>query len=182
MPLPVAHGLMGASVVAALHPNLTLKRDWKVLLLGAFLGVFPDFDYLLSWARFLGRGWHHDFTHSILFAFLMGFLTAAALRKIEFREVMKYGLAMLSHPLLDFLYTHSRGVELFWPFLDARYTVRLMPPIGYDWRRSSVLLMTGDIFRLCAVEFAICGTLLAAVLIVRKHLGKRKRGRFGAAD
>jgi membrane-bound metal-dependent hydrolase YbcI (DUF457 family) len=172
---------MSATVVAALHPDFTLKRDWKYLLLGALLGVFPDFDYLLSWARFLDRGWHHDFTHSILFAFLMGFLTAAAIRKVRFREVMRYGLAMLSHPLLDFLYTHSRGVELFWPFLDTRYTVRLMPPIGYDWRRSSLLLMAGDIFRICAVEFAICGTLFAAVLLVR-NLARSRPRQLGAAD
>src|SRR5262249_57666477 len=105
MPLPIAHGIIGASVIASLHPDLSAKRDWKFLLLGALLGIFPDFDYLLSWIRFLDRGWHHDFTHSILFAFLLGFMFAAAVKEIAFRDGIKYGLAVLSHTLLDYVYT-----------------------------------------------------------------------------
>src|SRR5262245_4361893 len=85
MPLPIAHALMGASVALAFRPHSSLKRDWKFLLLGAFLGVMPDFDYALTWARVGGRGWHHDFTHSILFALLAGLVTAAVINHFSSR-------------------------------------------------------------------------------------------------
>ena len=71
MPLPVAHGLIGASIVAALLP-LSRSRIAKPLLLGAVLGISPDLDYALNWFRISGGGWHHGFTHSIPFAFVVG--------------------------------------------------------------------------------------------------------------
>ncbi|MGH9768378.1 MAG: metal-dependent hydrolase, partial [Blastocatellia bacterium] len=134
MPLPIAHALMGASVVAAFRSRGSLKRDWKFLLLGAFLGVLPDFDYALSWARVGGRGWHHDFTHSILFAFIVGLVAAAVVNHFSFRDVTAYFLAMLSHTIMDFPFTESRGVELFWPFSGKLFKLGLHSPIDYTWR------------------------------------------------
>jgi membrane-bound metal-dependent hydrolase YbcI (DUF457 family) len=64
-------------VIAAFRPRGSLKQDWRFRLLGAILGVLPDGDYALSWFRVGGRTWHHDFTHSILFAFLVGLMAAA---------------------------------------------------------------------------------------------------------
>ena len=64
MPLPVAHGLVGASVFAALRPANELG-GWKWLAFGAFLGVAPDFDFALNWLGISAGGWHHGFTHSI---------------------------------------------------------------------------------------------------------------------
>ena len=170
---------MGASVVAALHPDLSPKRDWKFLLFGALLGIFPDFDYFLSWIRFLDRGWHHDFTHSILFAFTLGALAAAALRELRLGDGIKYGLAVLSHPLLDYVYTDSRGVELFWPFSDQRYALGMMPPIEYTLRRGSLYLKLIDLACLCLVELLVCGAVLVAILILRKMF--RIMGQSGAA-
>src|SRR5262249_20396440 len=134
MPLPIAHALMGASVVAALRSHGTLKRDWKLLLLGASLGVLPDFDYALSLVRVGGRGWHHDFTHSILFAFLVGLVTAAVINHFSLRNVVAFFLAMLSHSMLDFLFTESGGVELLWPVSDKLFKFGLQSPILYNWR------------------------------------------------
>jgi hypothetical protein len=90
MPLPVAHGLLGASVAAALRPP-SQSRRWGALWAGAFLGICPDFDYALNWLRISGGGWHHGFTHSILFALSLGSLTAA---------VSGGGQGAKRHPLL----------------------------------------------------------------------------------
>jgi membrane-bound metal-dependent hydrolase YbcI (DUF457 family) len=76
MPLPVAHGLLGASVAAALLQRSPQSRRWKLLLPGAMLGICPDFDYALNFLRISGGGWHHGFTHSIPFALLLGLLMA----------------------------------------------------------------------------------------------------------
>ena len=44
MPLPVAHGLLGAAVTAAIsHESRSRRR--KVLLTGVLLAICPDFDY-----------------------------------------------------------------------------------------------------------------------------------------
>ena len=80
MPFPVAHGLLGAAVAAALSQPSRTGR-WKSLLGGALLGIFPDFDYALNWLRISGGGWHHGFTHSIVFAFALGLMMAVILRE-----------------------------------------------------------------------------------------------------
>jgi hypothetical protein len=58
VPLPVAHGLVGAGVVAALLPSAQPGR-WKWLAFGALLGIAPDFDYALNWLHIGRGGWHH---------------------------------------------------------------------------------------------------------------------------
>jgi len=167
MPLPIAHALMGASVVLAFRPHSSLKRDWKFLLLGAFLGVMPDFDYALTWVRVGGRGWHHDFTHSILFALLAGLVTAAVINHFNFRDVVTYFLAMLSHPTLDFLFTESRGVELFWPFSDERFKSGLRAPITYSWRLHPLSARITDILGICLYELAVFATVLLTIYWVK---------------
>jgi len=176
MPLPIAHALMGASVVAAFRPSGSLKRDWKFLLLGAFLGVLPDFDYALTWARVGGRGWHHDFTHSILFAFLVGLVTAAVINHFSFRDVTAYFLAMLSHSMLDFLFTESRGVELLWPFSDKLFKLGLQSPFSYNWRPSPLGAKIIDILELCLSELALFATILLVTLWVKGRMRPDKAG------
>jgi len=159
---------MGASVVAALRSRGSLKRDRKFLLLGAFLGVLPDFDYALTWARVGGRGWHHDFTHSILFAFLVGLVTAAVINHFSFRDVMAFFLAMLSHPTLDFLFTESKGVELLWPFSGKLFKFGLQPPISYNWRPYPLDAQIIHIIGVCLFELAVCATILLMILWVKR--------------
>ena len=78
MPLPVAHGLLGAAVAAAMsHESGSLR--WKPVLTGAFLAICPDFDYALNWLRISGGGWHHGFTHSIVFAVAVGLMTTTVM-------------------------------------------------------------------------------------------------------
>src|SRR5262245_3480917 len=170
MPLPIAHALMGASMVAAIRPHGPLKRDGKFLLLGAFLGVLPDFDYALSWARFGEKIWHHDFTHSILFAFLIGLVAAAVINHFSLRDVMAYFLATLSHSILDFLFTESRGVELFWPFSGKLFKFGLRPPFPYDWRPYPLGAKITDILILCLFELAVFATILLVVLWARAKM------------
>ena len=106
MPLPVAHGLLGASVAAALHQQSDSRR-WKVLLTGGFLGICPDFDYALNWFRISGGGWHHGFTHSMLFALFLGLIAATVLGGSKVRSIVLFSCAAISHTLLDFLMTES---------------------------------------------------------------------------
>ncbi len=56
MPMPVAHGLLGATVLLAFRPQFILSRDWKYLVIGSAFGICLDLDYIPSWFRLFGRG------------------------------------------------------------------------------------------------------------------------------
>lgn len=169
MPLPVAHGLLGASVAAALYES-SETRQWKLLLTGAVLGICPDFDYALNWLRISDRGWHHGFTHSILFAIFLGLITAAVLGGGKVRSIVVYSCAAMSHTSLDYLMTESTGVALWWPFTDRRYRLSLPNPIDYTWDNESLLGSAIDLLRISLIELTIFAPILLVVLLARRLL------------
>ena len=172
MPLPVAHGLIGASVAVALHQP-SQSRQWKLLLIAALLSICPDFDYALNWLRISGGGWHHGFTHSILFAFSLGLITANVLGKRKVRSVILFSVATVSHTLLDFLMTESRGVALWWPLTDQRYKLRLPNPIDYTWSNASLWEAVFDLLRISLIELMIFGPILLVVVLIKRLLVER---------
>jgi len=164
--LPIAHGLLGASIVEALRPS-SRRRSAKLLLLGALLAISPDFDYALNWLRISWGGWHHGFTHSIPFALLVGLVLIVVFRDWRVRSYLLFTLAYLSHALLDFMFTESRGIALWWPFTNYRYKLRLPTLIEYAWSRASLSDTVLDILKLCLLELVIFGPILLAVLWIR---------------
>src|SRR5687767_9774796 len=108
MPLPVAHSLIGVSVAAALANKSEVR--WQILSLSALLAVCPDSDYVLNWLQVGRGGWHHGFTHSILFALFAGALTALVSGWRSVRAFIVFSAAFASHTLLDYLLTESHGV------------------------------------------------------------------------
>jgi len=116
MPLPVAHALVGASVVAAIDPSPSSARAWKPLLAGAALALCPDLDYFFEWVLH----WpdvHRTFTHSLVFALGVGGVLVLWMGPARRREGLAYSLAFLSHTLLDFATTRiTEGVAWLWPY------------------------------------------------------------------
>ena len=167
MPLPVAHGLVGAGVVAALLPSDEPGR-WKWLALGAFLGVAPDFDYALNWLRVSRGGWHHGFTHSIPFALVVGLVAIIVLRQWNVRSFLIITAAYVSHTLLDYMLTESRGVSLWWPFTNYRYKLRLPNPIDYTWSDDSFSQAAIDLLKISLIELLIFAPILLAVILIRR--------------
>jgi membrane-bound metal-dependent hydrolase YbcI (DUF457 family) len=172
VPLPVAHGLVGAGVVAALLPSDQPDR-WKWLALGAFLGIAPDFDYALNWLRISRGGWHHGFTHSIPFALVVGLVTIAILRQWKVRSFLIATAAYVSHTLLDYMLTESRGVALWWPFTNYRYKLRLPNPIDYTWSDDSFSQAAIDLLKISLIELLIFAPILLAVILVRRIADNR---------
>jgi membrane-bound metal-dependent hydrolase YbcI (DUF457 family) len=170
MPLPVAHGLIGASVIAGFYPVVPFKNYCRLLLFGAFLGIFPDFDYLLNWLKVSGGGWHHDFTHSVVFAFLIGIVSASLCGSLNVRNALVFGLAMLSHTMLDFCITESGGVELFWPLSDHRYKIGIPNPIDYTWDNRTLVKGLIDIVKISMIELAVFGPILVITLIMKNRI------------
>ena len=130
MPLPIAHSLVGASLVAAVVPRR--PRYWLLLAAGAALANAADLDFILVFL-FRSRAWHRGFTHSLVFSLAVFLCLLLALGRARAREAAGYGLAYASHALLDFATTEvriSRGVELFWPFSEDRFGLRWWGPRG----------------------------------------------------
>ncbi|MGH9903381.1 MAG: metal-dependent hydrolase, partial [Pyrinomonadaceae bacterium] len=126
MPLPIAHGLIGASIIAASRPNISLRQHWKALSLGAALAVAPDCDFFFEWVLNLDGVWHRGFSHSIMFSVACGLLASVLSGGFRPKEAAAYGAATLSHCLLDLVTTRKHlGVELFWPFSSARIDLDL---------------------------------------------------------
>lgn len=171
MPLPVAHSLIGASVGAAVHPKS--GAWWKLLCISAFLGVCPDFDYALNWLRVGRGGWHHGFTHSIVFALAVGALTAVISGWRNVRAFIAFSAATASHTLLDYLITESRGVSLWWPFTDHRYKLRGPNPIDYSWSNTSFWDAAIDVLRISLTELVIFAPLLLLVILLRSMSSRK---------
>src|SRR5256885_1178615 len=99
MPLPIAHALVGASIVTAMLPDASPTHNWKPLVIGAALSVCPDLDY------FLGTSLHRGFTHSLFFALLVSALCLAVTGLAKIRVAIAYAAAFFSHALLDYATT-----------------------------------------------------------------------------
>jgi membrane-bound metal-dependent hydrolase YbcI (DUF457 family) len=158
MSLPLAHALVGGAVGVALWPDRTPAGSRRALAVGALLGVCPDADYLLSWLHVLGWGWHHGFTHSVAFAGIAGAIVSRALG-LGWRGALACVLAVLSHPLLDYLITESPGVALWWP-VTGRRTKLGIDALSYyrlvDASQGALALV-----KLCTVEVVLFGPILA---------------------
>lgn len=170
MPLPVAHALLGASIVAAvLPPRHVSGRSAAPLFAGALLANAADLDFLLVFALH-SRAWHRGFTHSLVFALCLCLVFVLYFGKRRVREAVAYGMAYASHALLDCLTTkEGGGVELLWPFSKQRLA------LGW-WGLSEVpsRLPPSDIVKALGYELALFVPLLLVVLLWKGNLKKRR--------
>lgn len=168
MPLPIAHGLVGASVVAAICPQPMTKRYFALLLIGALLANCPDLDFFLVVAL-RSRSWHRGFSHSLAFAFLISSLFLVFSGRRYIKEAIACGLAFASHGVLDYITTkEGGGVELLWPFSSER--------LALGWFGLSELpsrLPATEILKAIVIEFAIFTPILLALLLLRKMIANR---------
>jgi len=166
--MPVAHSLVGASLVAAVVPRAGRKRYWVPLAAGAALANAADLDFLLSFA--LGsRGWHRGFTHSLVFALAVSLCLLLVLGRRRARVAAAFGLAYASHALLDFATTkEGGGVELFWPFSLDR--------LGLRWWGLSEIpsrLPFTDILKFLSLEFVLFAPPLLFLILLRRGAFRR---------
>ncbi len=126
MPSPLAHGLAGLCVHAALGraPFELWNARRAALTIGAAL--VPDLD--LAWRFVDGRNHHQGLSHSVgaaLAAAGMAALMAWSRRTPHAgRLALAVGLAWLSHVGLDYLSVDTHppiGLLALWPFSDAWY-------------------------------------------------------------
>jgi inner membrane protein len=168
MPSPVAHSLIGASLVAAVLPRTGRPRYWVPLAAGALLANAADLDFLLV-VLFRSRAWHRGFTHSLVFALAVFLCLLVALGRARAREAVAFGLAYASHVLLDFATTREGGgLELLWPFSVDR--------LGLRWWGLSEIpsrLPATEILKLLSLEFVLFAPPLLFLILLRRGTFRR---------
>ena len=137
---PVSQAALGAVVgQIAGHRHLGPKSA----AVGAVAGLLPDIDVLFSinGDYFDQLVLHRGITHSLFFAPVVGPVLGWAVWAWERRRTRDRppdrgrlyawmwvaGLALLSHPLLDYLTPY--GTQLLLPFTDTRFAINAMPII-----------------------------------------------------
>ena len=122
------------AVAIALVPwTKAICVDWKILAVGAFLTVLPDFDVIglkmgIPYQHILG---HRGISHSLFFAVLVSGLFAVPMSRrlgVSRGSLWVYFfLALASHGLLDALTDGGLGVAFFAPFDAQRYFFPVRP-------------------------------------------------------
>ncbi|WP_343328974.1 metal-dependent hydrolase [Polaribacter staleyi] len=133
--------------VAAIAIGSSFSKPFKSIkfwLICVGCAVVPDLDVIgfnfgISYSSFWG---HRGFSHSIVFALLLGIFFSLIfyypLFKADYKKVILlilcFFLCTVSHSLLDALTTGGKGVALFSPFDNTRYffpwKVIKVSPIG----------------------------------------------------
>jgi len=131
-----------AFAAIAIRQGFSKSETLKFSLLGIFCAVFPDADAIgyklgVPYEGFFG---HRGFTHSILFAVLLGMLVTALFyratlkNKKDFYYILFFTLCGISHDVLDAMTSGGLGVAFFSPFDNTRYFFPWRPikvsPIG----------------------------------------------------
>jgi membrane-bound metal-dependent hydrolase YbcI (DUF457 family) len=164
MPLPIAHGFLGATIVAAVYPKIKKIHSLPILF-GAFLANSPDFDFALVFI-FGSSTWHRGFSHSITFAIIIYLIFAYFAGKSLARAAIAFGLAFSSHAILDFVTSlEGNGVELFWLFSTERYRLGL-----FGLSEIPSTLTAYELVSALSIEFLIFATLFLAVFWFRKYV------------
>jgi len=154
---PISQGFLGAIFTQSASKKREIRR---ATLIGFGAGMLADLDILIrSFSDpLLAVDYHRQFTHSLIFIPIGGFIAAVIFwlifrKKIKFKKIYFYStLGYATHCLLDACTTY--GTELFWPFSDLKVA----------WNIVSVV---DPLFTLVLAAFVIIGVKRKSVYISR---------------
>jgi len=119
----VAIGVATARRITPADEKADVLRSRMVVL--STFALLPDVDFLLeAVSPSVGAFEHRAATHSLAFALWIGAIAMLFLVATKRPRPLKWGLlttaVVASHGLLDSFGNTTLGIELFWPFSDAR--------------------------------------------------------------
>ncbi|HMV49200.1 MAG TPA: metal-dependent hydrolase [Blastocatellia bacterium] len=176
MPLPIAHGLIGASLVIAAREEFSWRENWWPLLVGAVLAVTPDFDLFFAWTFGFSDRLHGGVSHSILFAIPLGLLGAPAAREFTRRGILTYFAIALSHGLLDFVTKKEfGGAALLWPFSSQKLRLGIFSYYEFTpaFKQQPLTEILEGALNVCYYEVLTFVPLFVAVLIWKNWRQRR---------
>jgi membrane-bound metal-dependent hydrolase YbcI (DUF457 family) len=119
---PIGHGLAAWALTAKGSRSMRLRPIFWLPAMWA-LSVLPDFDFIPGLLKGHPNIYHHGWTHSIVFCFVMAGLAAAVLALAKAENAVKLGglvfLALISHIVLDCFSRDQAppyGLQVLWPF------------------------------------------------------------------
>jgi inner membrane protein len=134
---PLSQAVLGAAAPLSARPG---KHIALAALFGAFGGMAPDLDVFIrsSSDPLLFLEYHRQFTHSLIFIPVGGFIVGTLLwlligrhKHLPYRQAVLFAtLGYATHALLDTCTTY--GTMLWWPFTDTRFawnTVSVIDPL-----------------------------------------------------
>ena len=170
---PVTHAVVAIGLGKAFTARKMPLRFWLILM---WLSACPDADVLafnfgIPYGAFFG---HRGFSHSLLFAFLVGLaVSAVTYRKLVFRFwplANLYFLVIASHGFLDSFTNGGLGIAFFSPFDNQRYffpwTPIEVPDIGLHFFSSGRGWAT--------LSSEICIVWLPALVFISAIMGVRR--------
>ena len=182
MPLPIAHGMIGASVLLAWRePNDKLAL-WQTLALGAALGILPDTDLAFVWILDWGASVHGAMTHSILFAICVGVAVAVWRREERtqrLREGVLFTSAVLAHGVLDMLVRKDfGGAALYWPFSDEKLRFGLFDYFAFYPGSDPLEIVLWRALQISAYETALFAPCLLVAWFICAYRQKANEREF----
>lgn len=184
MPSPVGHSISVALALPLLKPSVREKvMGWPFLFASIFVANSPDIDFLFGFLAGAPNRYHHQFTHSFLFAGVVGlvfalfFTNARKNLKDSFLPLFFYfSFLAACHVVLDYFCldtTAPYGVMLFWPWSHTYFISTF--PVFSDIQRSSEL---GQFFQSLPTQHngmtVLRETFIIAVLVVFAQWGGRR--------
>ena len=119
MPLLLGHSAIGFATHSLISNDNGHFKKWHLAIFIVILSNFPDIDILIGLILQNNAGvFHRGPTHSILFAFVMGFVASQSYKfwsQIPMMNFKACFMLILSHVLSDYFLTES-PVSLYWPF------------------------------------------------------------------
>ncbi len=125
MSSPVAHSLAGLSIgFLSWRKVFKTSLTWKAVLFCVVMANLPDFDVIPGFFAGDINLYHHDYTHTLVFAFAVFLCVLAVSRRNSLKWASMSLVLVLSHFAIDYI-TIDRsppiGLPLLWPFSDIRF-------------------------------------------------------------
>ena len=118
MPLPIGHSAIGFATHSLISNDRANFNKWHMAIFIIILSNLPDIDVLFGLIlQNNGSAFHRGPTHSILFAFIMGYVASKSSKvwsyipKASFKTCF---MLILSHVVADYFLTSS-PVSFCWP-------------------------------------------------------------------
>lgn len=181
MPTPIGHSIAGLAISCGAGLKLTAK-NYDIIIASFFAANAPDLDFLFGYLSGNPNKYHHQFTHSIFFALLMGLGLALLLIRKESHRFVKLAIYFFVlnfvHLGLDFVTLDTSapfGEMLLWPVSNSYY---ISPYVIFsDVQRAST---SGDFFislfsKHNFITILIELGLTIPILVIGIIIGRKKR-------
>jgi inner membrane protein len=176
---PATPSANNETITSTIEPNYE-SANRRIFLASMILATLPDADALLMrWIAYHEPFGHRGFTHSLLFALIIGFAVAFLFLRLKWAAdhgiwflAALFTLVTASHGFFDAMTTGGLGVAFFAPFDNTRYFFSFRPiPVA---PLSAAGLLTSRGLSLLLWEFALLWTFAIGALVWHRRNLERK--------